>query len=330
MVNYLKVLDWLLEDENPSVRYFALRDLVGVPEDSHDLLEAKSRIISSLPVQKILDEQSEGGWWGKPEEFYTNDKYRGTVWNVIILAELGATIDDARILRAVEFLLAASQNTSHGGFAYRPPDSSRPDSSSIIPCLTGNMTWAMLRMGYPLPGKLESAVDWLVRISRFNDGESPAPAGEEYRHRQNCWGRHTCISGVVKTLKALAEIPEADRSAGVQHTIQEGCEFLLKHHLFKKSHNLAEVSKNKWAHAGFPWLWDTDFLEMLDILTRLGVRDLRLQDAVNLLKSKQLEDGRWKQEWGFRNQLLVPFEKISSPSKWMTLFALRVLQHQMI
>jgi hypothetical protein len=322
----MNVKDWLLEEENPSVRFFALRDLIGLPEDSPEVKKARSQIISSNPVQKILDSQTEGGWWGKPEEFYWSDvKYRGTVWNLIILAELGVTIEDARILRAVEFLLAASQNTSYGGFAYRLPDPSRPDSSSIIPCLTGNITWAMLRMGYPLPGKLESAVDWLVRISRFNDGESPAPAGEEYRRRQNCWGRHTCISGVVKTLKALAEIPEVDRSSRVQQTIQDGCEFLLKHHLFKKSHNLAEVSKPKWTRPGFPWLWDTDILEMLDILTRLDVRDSRLQDALILLRSKQKEDGRWLQEGGFKDRLSVTFEKEGHPSKWITLFTMRVL-----
>jgi hypothetical protein len=326
----MNVLDWLLEEENPSVRYFALRDLVGLPEDSPDLQKARTEINESIPVRKILNEQTPGGWWGNPEDFYGGELYKGTVWNVILLAELGATVEDIRILGAVEFLLGVSQNSTYGGFAYRAPDPSRPISSSIIPCLTGNMTWAMLRMGYPLHGKLESAVDWLVRIPRFNDGESPAPVGEEYRHRQNCWGRHTCISGVVKVLKALAEIPEADRSSRVQQTIQDGCEFILKHHLFKKSHNLAEVSKNKWAHPGFPWLWDTDMLEMLDILTRLGVRDARLLDAINLLKSKQLEDGRWNQEWGFRNQLLVPFEKVGKPSKWITLFALRLLQRGMI
>ena len=322
----MNTLDWLLEEENPSVLFFAMRDLIGLSEDSPEMVDAKSRIKSSFPVQKILSSQSDGGWWGNPEEFYTNTKYRGTVWNLILLAELGANVEDERILRTIEFLLDNSQDASCGGFAYRAPDALRPDPASIIPCLTGNMTWAMLRMGYPFPGKLESAVNWMVRISRFNDGVSPAPVGEEYKRRQNCWGKHTCISGIVKILKALAEIPEEKRSSQVKKLIQDGSEFLLKHHLFKRSRNLAEVSKKKWPHPGFPWLWDTDVLEMLDILTRLGVRDPRLQDAINLLKSKQLEDGRWIQEWGFNNQLLIPFEKVGKPSKWVTLFAMQVMQ----
>jgi hypothetical protein len=177
---------------------------------------------------------------------------------------------------------------------------------------------------------LESAVDWMVRIPRFNDGASPAPVGEEYKHRQNCWGKHTCISGVVKILKALAEIPEAERSLQVKKVIQDSCEFLLKHHLYRKSHNLTEISKKRWPLLGFPWLWDTDVLEMLDIISRLKIKDPRLEDAINLVKSKQMENGQWIQEWGFRNQLLFPFEKVGSPSKWVTLFALRVLQHELV
>jgi hypothetical protein len=320
------VVDWLLEEENPSVRYFALRDLIRLPDDSPELMEAKTRINSSREVQKILHNQSEGGWWGHLEEFYTNNKYRGTVWNLILLAELGANIGENRILKAIDCVLDVSQDVSIGGFAYRKPDPSRPDSASIIPCLTGNMTWAMLRMGYPLTGKLESAVDWMVRIPRFIDGDSPAPVGEEYKHRQNCWGKHTCISGIVKILKALAEIPEEERTLQINKVIQDISEFLLKHHLYKKSHNLTEVSKKRWPLLGFPWLWDTDVLEMLDILTRLKIKDPRLEDAINLVKSKQMENGRWIQEWGFRDQLRVPFEKVGSPSKWITLFAMRVLQ----
>lgn len=326
----MEVMDWLLEEENPSVRYFALRDLVGLPENSNELLNAKSKIKSSTHVQKILSRQTDSGWWGKPEEFYSNNKYRGTVWNLIILAELGTTIEDERILRAVEFLLGASQDPVGGGFGYRSPDPAKPDPAIFVPCLSGNMTWAMLRMGYPFSARLQLAVDWLVKTIRLNDGESPAPTGPEYRGRKNCWGKHTCISGVVKTLKALAEIPEKERSPEVCQVIRDGSEFLLKHHLILKSHNLEEVSKNKWTKPGFPWLWDTNVVEMLDILTRLGIRDPRLQEGFDLIKSKQREDGRWFQESGFRDELLVPFEKIGSPSKWVTLFALRILQRSEI
>jgi hypothetical protein len=322
----LEPLDWLLEEDNPSVRYFALRDLVGLPPDNNELLKAKSLISSFIPVQKILSHQTEGGWWGKPEEFYTNNKYRGTVWNLIQLAEMGMTVEDERIRNTVEFVLKASQDPSSGGFGYRTPDPDKPDPALNIPCLSGNMIWSMLRAGYPVTEQIKSAIKWLVETPRYIDGETPAPKGETYQGRKNCWGRHTCISGVVKILKALAEIPEEQRSPEVHQAIQDGTEFLLKHHLVRKSHHLEEVSKPKWTKPSFPWLWDTNVVEMLDILTRLGINDPRLQEGFDLIQSKQRKDGKWIQEGGFTDQLLVPFERIGQPSKWVTLFALRIIQ----
>ena len=53
--------------------------------------------------------------------------------------------------------------------------------------------------------------------------------------------------GVVKALKALAEIPVERRSGEVKKTIEAGAEYMPVHHIYKQSHNLAKVSK-----PGFP------------------------------------------------------------------------------
>ena len=50
-----------------------------------------------------------------------------------------------------------------------------------------------------------------------------------------CWGKHSCHMGEEKTLKALAEIPSAQRKEEVKKTISQGVEYLLQHHLYKKS-----------------------------------------------------------------------------------------------
>jgi hypothetical protein len=98
--------------------------------------------------------------------------------------------------------------------------------------------------------------------------------------------------GVVKALKALAEIPFNQRNKEVKKTIEEGVEYLLKHHIYKRSHDLSRVSKPGWLRLGFPLMYQTDVLEILGILTRLGYHDERMQDAIDLLISKQDNQGR--------------------------------------
>ena len=97
-------IDWLLEDDNPSVKYFTLIDLLGKPVNEKDVLTAKEQIMKTGVVPKILVKQEPDGYWGIPEKFYRS-KYKGTVWTLIILAELFADGNDKRIKNACEFIL---------------------------------------------------------------------------------------------------------------------------------------------------------------------------------------------------------------------------------
>lgn len=80
---------WLLADDpvNSGVRYFALRDLVGLPADSAELIAAQEAVMASGPVPKILAQAHPDGYWVKPGYL---PKYKGTMWSIIFLAQLGA------------------------------------------------------------------------------------------------------------------------------------------------------------------------------------------------------------------------------------------------
>ncbi len=132
--------------------------------------------------------------------------------------------------------------------------------------------------------------------------------------------------GVVKALKALAEIPEAKRESSIKKKIEKGAEYMLLHHVHKRSHDLTKVSKPGWRKFGFPLMYQTDVLEILGILTRLGYNDDRMGDAVDLMLSKQDDRGRWKLENTYNGRFQVDIEEKGKPSKWITLNALRVLK----
>jgi hypothetical protein len=73
-------------------------------------------------------------------------------------------------------------------------------------------------------------------------------------------------------------------------------------------------------------MWQTDVLEILGILTKLGYKDKRMQEAVDLVISKQGDHGRWKLEHTFNGRFQVDIEQKGKPSKWITLNALKVLK----
>ncbi len=133
--------------------------------------------------------------------------------------------------------------------------------------------------------------------------------------------------GAAKALKALAEIPPEKRDTKTEATIKVGAEYFLKHHIYKKSHNLAKVSKPGWLHFGFPLMYQDDALEVLGILTNLGYKDERMQEAVDLVISKQDAQGRWKLDNTYNGRYQTNIERKGEPSKWITLNALKALKH---
>jgi hypothetical protein len=108
--------------------------------------------------------------------------------------------------------------------------------------------------------------------------------------------------------------------------ISTGAEYFLLHHVFKASHNLARVPKPGWLRFGFPLMYQTDALEILGILTGLGYKDERMNEAVDLVISKQNDQGRWILENTFNGRYQVNIEQKGKPSKWITLHALRMLK----
>jgi hypothetical protein len=319
-------IDWLLEKDNASARYFALSELLDKPQNNLEVQAAKKEIMLTGVVPKIMTKQSDGGYWEAPEKFYTA-KYKGTVWQLIILAELAADRNDERVKKACEFILANSQDRKSGGFsAWLSVRVGGGRYSGVLPCLTGNMVWSLIRLGFLDDERVKRGIEWIVKYQRFDDGEAWPPRVWPYEKATSCFGKHSCHMGVVKSLKALAEIPTDKRSKEATETIEKGVEYMLKHQIHKRSHDLSKVSKPGWVRFGFPLMYQTDVLEVLGILTKLGYKDERMKDAVNLVVSKQNEQGIWKLENTFNGRFQASIENKGSSSKWITLNALRVLK----
>ena len=74
-------------------------------------------------------------------------------------------------------------------------------------------------------------------------------------------------------------------------------------------------------------MYQSDILEILLILTKLGVRDGRMRDALDVLAAKRSPDGRWKLESSLEaSRLPAAFEAKGRVSKWITLRALTVFR----
>ena len=306
-----EIIDWLLEENNPSVRYFSLRHLLDRPEDDPDVQEARRAIMQSEPVQKILAAQDTEGYWEKAGNGYT-PKYRSTSWQILFLAELGVDGRYVQIRRGCEYWLGQVQ-TKHGGFA------------PLIYCLNGNMIWALSALGYGEDKRLAPAVDWLTGMLTGDMPHTGSYSWPGFGCGAN--DKLPCAWGVVKALRALANLPPALQSENVKRALAATVNFLFSRDLAKADYPHYERVSGEWFKFGFPLSYTSDVLEAALALCEAGYsRDPRLQNAIELILSKRDAEGRWLQKHSLNGKMWVDIEVKGKPSKWVTLRALRVLR----
>jgi hypothetical protein len=321
---------WLLEHDNPGVRYLALRDLPELSTVDNELPAAKELAHKEGPISIILNEMNEAGYWVEPGPGY-NPKYRSTVWSIILLAQLGASIkEDKRIARACAYLLDHAL-TEGGQFTI----SGAP--SGTIDCLQGNLLWSLLELGCDDP-RLEMAFDWMARsvtgegISSNEDRQAAVryyagKCGPTFACGAN--GKLPCAWGGTKVMLAFGKWPRKRRTPVIERAIQQGVDFLVSTDPAQAAYPTGFSNKpsQNWWKFGFPVFYVTDFLQVVEALVALGYGDdPRLSHAMAMLCEKQDGNGRWALDYDYTDKTWVDFGAKKQPNKWVTLRALRVLK----
>jgi hypothetical protein len=316
-------IEWLLEPdpENPGVRYFTFMDLLDKDHDDPEVRQAQEAVMKTGSVPIILEAQNPEGFWVEPLGGYS-PKYQGTTWQILILAELGADPTDERVRHGCEYVLDHSI-ASNGAFAA----GKKPVPSLVIPCLNGNMIFALIRLGYKNDPRVGGAIDWMARAIT-EEGEfaylKSGTTGPCFSCSANL--AQPCGWGANKALRAFAAIPEDERSQLLKRAIQTGVEFLLSRDPAEANYPSTERVSSTWFKFGFPMSYWSDVLETTSVLVDLGYgKDPRLAHVFEFILEKQDDQGRWRLE-NTLNRMWVEIEVKKEPSKWVTLRALRALK----
>jgi hypothetical protein len=315
--------EWLLEPSDPSVLLWALRDLLDRKESDPEVEAARVNVMKSPLVRCVLEAQSPEGHWVSRDDMYL-PKYRATTHSLLILAELGVSRTPA-IERGLEHIFEFQRDSGH--FLTKLPKTSRGRASPVKDgcCLDGNVLYYMIYFGLLRDPRVGRLIDFIADYHSAEDGGwrcRAYPINPDRVFPKNCY------MGAMKVLRALARIPTEDRSGEVNEIIEVEAENILENGIYWYLRNPDGTRKEKagWKRFGFPLFYQSDVLEALDTLTSLGLRDERMQGAVDLVLESQRSDGTWLLRDSFNGKMWCDIDVKGEPSKWITLRAMRVLR----
>ena len=330
MDRFSKTIEWLLEEEDPGVRHLVLRDLEHLDINDAQLVDVRIAAHRHGAIATVLDAMHPDGYWVEPGPGYS-PKYRSTVWAVIMLAQMGASLDeDERIQRSCMYLLENSL-TRFGQFTM----SGAP--SGTIACLQGNLCWALISLGC-MDERLKKAYDWLSRSITGEGVASSTDKNSPLRYYASiCGPNFECGAnyklpfawGALKELFALSVCPQGWQTSISRKAIQLGVDFLFSIDPVTAGYPSGGTGKpsQSWWKLGFPVFYVSDVLQVLEVLSALGYNnDPRLKNLVDFILKKMDTEGRWKMEYDLSGKTWVDFGPLKQPNKWVTLRALRALE----
>jgi hypothetical protein len=302
-----EVVRWLLEPEEPSVRYRTMVELLDYPGDDARVLEAKGRIPGSTPVQAIFEKMHPGGYWlqrnPRTKEVVGDGLMYGsfgtTHFCLSYLAELGMDNGDERIVRAAERYLGLQREDG--------------DFLNHYSCLIGYNVRTFTKLGYRDDERVQRSIDLLLGTERADGGYLCDTHEGKYKTRPV----KSCVRGSLKALLAFSLLPEYWGHESVRRLVDY---FLGREGIYRTT-DLDELVNKDMTRNSFPVTWRANVFEVLLALSRMGLGgDERLSRAWRHMDLRRDARGRYPLDWNPRQ---APWKvgKRGEPNKWVTFYS---------
>lgn len=303
------VIPWLLEGD-PAIRWQVLRDLTDASSD--EVANERARVEHDGWGARLISVEDADGLWAGGACFPAGYKggESGQPWTATMhtlqtlqILGLDPTSESARHAIA---LIAKNGRWEHTGQMYF--------AGEVEPCINGRT----IEAGSYFGADVSAIVDRIL-------GERLADGG------WNCEAENGSVrSSFHTTIDVLDGLLEFERATGASGAVREarksGENYLLERRLFRRK-STGEVADPAFLDFAFPYYWRYDVLRALDYFRHSGaVPDSRMAEAVEVVRSKRQQDGRWLLDRIYPGRVHFELETgVGSPSRWNTLRALRVL-----
>ncbi len=311
----MTVLDWVL-DADPAIRWRALRDLADAPADV--VASERTRVATEGWGARLLALQDEDGLWAGgalfpthwfelgPAERPKGQPWTATAYSLVALRDFGVDPRTDQVRRAIAQVREHCR-WEHAGQPFF--------AGEVEPCINGMVVALGAYFGQDVDGVVARLVGEQLEDGGWNCEVEDGSVRSSF---------HTTI----RVLEGLLEHERATGGSAESIAARRRAEeYLLERRLFRRR-STGYVVDRAWLQFSFPTRWHYDVLRGLDYFRATGSPpDRRVDEAIDVLRSKQQPDGRWLLENTHPGAVHFALEDGDGrPSRWNTLRALRVLR----
>jgi hypothetical protein len=278
IANLDPAVEWLLEADEPLIRYRTLVDVLDAPLDDERVSSIRRQIPEGQTVRALLSGQEADGTFGR----HSYSKWTGGHWRLVSLMDLGAPADLPRVRTAIEPVLRWLTGESH---------------RANVPVITGLARRCASQEGNALAVAVHfgSVDDERTRLLAESLVGWQWPDGGWNCDRREA-AHHSSFHESLPALRGVAAYARATGDRRVGDATDRAAEFFLRHRV-TFSERTGQPISSAAAQIHYPPYWRFDFLAGLRVLAESGhVRDVRASDALDLLESKRADDGTWAAE----------------------------------
>jgi hypothetical protein len=312
-----EVINWLLESD-ASIRWQVMRELLNAPEFEWSP-ERKKVELEGWGARLLSHQDDDGQWAGGaffPHDFQAREMqeigqpWTATCFSLSQLREFGLDPSSERAKRTVK-LVGENSRWNEGNQLYWDGETEE--------CINGRTVADGAYFGVDISPIVQRLLSERLEDGGWNCERANGSLRSSFATTINV------LEGLLEYEKANGGTPESIAAR------KSGEEYLLKRSLFRRL-STGEPADENFLKLLHPNRWRYDILRALDYFRSMslftGVNpDPRIGEAVDHVRSKCREDGKWASDWSLPGRVWFQVnDGPGKPSPWVTLRAMRVLK----
>jgi hypothetical protein len=301
----------------PYFQLLYLRDVLNLSIEASEYQEEQERFLSQKRISRFMGKQLETGGWLPPEkDGIWGPMHKSTVWTLLFLGYLGLNGSSLpNITKAVDYIFTTKINKEE--YVFRE---NHKVWGHFMQCENSMLLRSLLLMGFSKRADVKRAC--LAHVKRIYGKEGLCYYKKGPRAKDRF--KLACVWGLVKDLLFLKEWPNQWKNVEYENTLLAIQQYLLTQNLanadFPRLKNT--ISKKWFAFAHFRSYY-ADLFEAVEALVGTGLTDHeKIGETLKIIGNQCHDSVTWI--CGITPTWRIKFEKVQTPSPWLTIKGLKL------